>query len=63
MSCKIAKAEAKSAEVAPDDRLSWSYVAVEERPSMLYHLDNDDSDEDGEDTQSGSLEDSDSDGT
>ena len=49
--------------MTPDDRLFWSYVAVEERPSMLYHLDNDDSDEDGEDEQCGSLKDSDSDGT
>lgn len=62
MSCKIAKAEAKPAEVTLDDRLFWSYVAVEERPSTLYHLDND-SDEDAEDEQGGFCEDSDSDGT
>ena len=34
----MAKAEAKPEEVTEDDKLFWSYVAEEERPTTLYHL-------------------------
>ena len=47
-----AKAEAKPAEVTPDDALFWLYVVEEERPATLYHLESDDSDENEEERDS-----------
>ena len=45
LSYKKAKAETKPSEVTEDDLLFWSYVAEDERPITLYHIDNYDSDE------------------
>ncbi len=59
LSFKKAKAEAKPAEVTDDDILFWSYVAEEERPVTLYHIDHDDSDENEEEEEEKDSDDSD----
>ena len=40
LSCKVAKAEAQPQKVTEDDKLFWSYVIQEERPTTLYHVEN-----------------------
>ena len=42
-----------------DDILFWSYVAEEERPVTLYHIDHDDSDENEEEEEEKDSDDSD----
>ena len=55
----MARAEAKPEEVTEDDILFWSYVAEEERPVTLYHLDYDDSDKNEEEEEEKGSDDSD----
>ena len=56
----MAKAEAKPQDVTEDDRLFWSYVVEEERPTILYHLE--DGQEEEEQQASNAPHDSDGEG-
>ena len=59
LSCKKAKAETKPSEVTEDDKLFQSYVAKNQRPITLYHIDNYDSDENKEEEEEKDSDDSD----
>ena len=59
LGCKLAKAEAQPQKVTDDDKLFWSYVIQEERPTTLHHVE---SGGDEPEEESAAPEESDGDG-